>query len=102
MGTLPPFAATLSLAASAASTPVFLDYTQQQLDTAYDQSFWAPQMAELEADGEWAHPRLVLTQFQNVEPNNLEQLGGMSCRLIVWPDKYKTGPVVYPYAAKRR
>ncbi|TIS13107.1 MAG: hypothetical protein E5X09_08895 [Mesorhizobium sp.] len=32
-----------SLAAS-----VFLDYTQEQLDTAYDQSFWAPRMAELE------------------------------------------------------
>lgn len=29
--------------------PVFLDYTQEQLDKAYDQSFWAPQMSELEA-----------------------------------------------------
>lgn len=34
----------------AQSKPVFLDYTQEQLDKAYDQSFWAPQMAELEAD----------------------------------------------------
>jgi branched-chain amino acid transport system substrate-binding protein len=53
-------------------------------------------------DGEWAQPRLVFTQFQNVEPNYLEQFGGMSRRPIVWPDKYKTGPVVYPYAAARR
>ena len=30
-------------------TPVFLDYTQEELDRAYDQSVWAPQMAELEA-----------------------------------------------------
>jgi branched-chain amino acid transport system substrate-binding protein len=44
----------------------------------------------------------VFTQFQNVEPNNLEQFGGMSRRPIVWPDKYKTGPVIYPYAAARR
>lgn len=29
--------------------PVFLDYTQEELDRAYDQSVWAPQMAELEA-----------------------------------------------------
>ncbi|MEP9380143.1 alpha/beta hydrolase [Aquabacter sp. CN5-332] len=29
--------------------PVFLDYSQEQIDKAYDQSFWAPQMAELEA-----------------------------------------------------
>ncbi len=34
---------------SAQPKPVFLDYTQEQLDKAYDQSFWAPQMAELEA-----------------------------------------------------
>ena len=24
-------------------------------------------------DGEWAKPRQLLTQFQNIEPNNLEQ-----------------------------
>lgn len=35
---------------SAQPAPVFLDYTQEQLDRAYDQSFWAPQMAELETD----------------------------------------------------
>jgi hypothetical protein len=33
--------------------PVFLNYTQEQLDGAYDQSAWAPEMAALEAqDGE--------------------------------------------------
>jgi len=35
--------------ASVQPAPVFLDYTQEQLDKAYDQSFWAPRMAELEA-----------------------------------------------------
>jgi arylformamidase len=34
---------------SAQPKPVFLDFTQEQLDKAYDQSFWAPNMAELEA-----------------------------------------------------
>jgi arylformamidase len=29
--------------------PVFLNYSQDEIDKAYDQSFWAPQMAELEA-----------------------------------------------------
>jgi len=32
----------------------------------------------------------------------LEQFGGMSRRPIVWPDKYKTGSVIYPYAVARR
>jgi branched-chain amino acid transport system substrate-binding protein len=57
---------------------------------------------EFNKDGEWAQPRLVFTQFQNVEPSNLEQFGGMSRRPIVWPDKYKTGTAIYPYAAARR
>jgi arylformamidase len=35
---------------SAAAKPVFLGYDQEELDKAYDQSFWAPQMAQLEAD----------------------------------------------------
>jgi arylformamidase len=34
----------------AAASPVFLDYDQEQLNAAYDQSLWAPQMAELEAN----------------------------------------------------
>jgi arylformamidase len=29
--------------------PVFMDYTQQQLDQAYDQAVWAPQLVELQA-----------------------------------------------------
>jgi arylformamidase len=32
-----------------AAKPVFLDYDQEALDKTYDQSFWAPQMAQLEA-----------------------------------------------------
>ena len=39
----------LAARSSAAPKPVFLEYSQEQLDIAYDQSFWAPQMAELEA-----------------------------------------------------
>ncbi len=29
--------------------PIFLDYSQEQLDKAYDQAKWAPEMAQLEA-----------------------------------------------------
>jgi arylformamidase len=35
--------------AGAPAKPVFLNYSKEELDKAYDQSFWAPQMAELEA-----------------------------------------------------
>lgn len=33
---------------SAAGKPIFLGYDQEELDKAYDQSFWAPQMEQLE------------------------------------------------------
>jgi arylformamidase len=45
LGVLSSGIATRSFAAPA---PVFLDYTQEQLDEAYDQSFWVSQMAEYE------------------------------------------------------
>ena len=49
MGAL-PFNATAP--AMSASRPVFLDYSQEQIDKAYDQSFWALQMAERVLSGE--------------------------------------------------
>lgn len=39
----------IASSATAQPKPVFLDYTQEELDKAYDQSFWAPQMSALEA-----------------------------------------------------
>jgi len=45
----------------------------------------------------------VFTQFQNVAPNDLEQFSKTDHQVILWPDKYKTGNIVYPYpdAAKK-
>jgi arylformamidase len=37
---------------SAAAEPIFLGYDQEDLNKAYDQSFWAPQIAQLEAADE--------------------------------------------------
>ena len=50
-------------------------------------------------DGDWKQSRMVFTQFQNVAPNDLEQFSKTEHQVIVWPDRYKTGNVVYPYAA---
>ena len=54
-------------------------------------------------NGDWTEPRTVFTQFQNVAPNDLEQFSKTDHQVILWPDKYKTGNVVYPYpdAAKK-
>ena len=53
-------------------------------------------------DGEWSKPRMVVTQFQNVQPNNLDQFREGQVQPILWPSEYKNGDVVYPYDAARK
>ncbi len=52
IGALPSAFAASSFAAAdgfSASPPIFLDYTQEQMDIAYDQSFWSPDINGLQA-----------------------------------------------------
>jgi branched-chain amino acid transport system substrate-binding protein len=53
-------------------------------------------------DGEWTKSRQVWTQFQNVQPNNLDQFREGQVQPIVWPPDMKTGTVIYPYADARK
>jgi branched-chain amino acid transport system substrate-binding protein len=53
-------------------------------------------------DGEWAKPRQVLTQFQNVEPNNLDQFKSGAKQPILWPAEYADGKMIYPYENARK
>ena len=53
-------------------------------------------------DGEWAKPRTVFTQFQNVAPNDVEQFANGSKQPILWPAKFKTGDMIYPYADAKK
>jgi len=53
-------------------------------------------------DGEWSKPRQFTTQLQNVAPNNLDQFRDGSRTPILWPDDYKSGNVIYPYADARK
>jgi branched-chain amino acid transport system substrate-binding protein len=53
-------------------------------------------------DGEWAKPRTVFTQFQKVTGRDLDQFSDTSKQVILWPDEYKTGNIVYPYAEAKK
>jgi branched-chain amino acid transport system substrate-binding protein len=53
-------------------------------------------------DGEWSVSRQVWTQFQNVEPNNLEQFRDGKKQPILWPADAKTGNIIYPYGDARK
>src|SRR5262249_54593498 len=53
-------------------------------------------------DGEWAQSRQVWTQFQNVQPNNLDQFRDGKVQPVIWPVQARTGTLVYPYAEAKK
>jgi branched-chain amino acid transport system substrate-binding protein len=53
-------------------------------------------------DGEWKEPRLVFTQFQGVTGNSIDQFRDTKKEVVVWPPKYATGKLIYPFAAARK
>jgi branched-chain amino acid transport system substrate-binding protein len=53
-------------------------------------------------DGAWGQPRTLFTQFQNVAPGNLDQFRDGRVQPILWPPQYKTGAMIYPYAAAKK
>jgi branched-chain amino acid transport system substrate-binding protein len=53
-------------------------------------------------DGEWAHARTLFTQFQDVQPNDALQFRDGKKQPILWPEKYRTGQVIYPYSDSKR
>jgi branched-chain amino acid transport system substrate-binding protein len=53
-------------------------------------------------DGEWTRGRTVFTQFQDVAPNDFEQFADGKVEPVLWPPEYKTGDMIYPYAAAQK
>lgn len=50
-------------------------------------------------DGEWTKPRLLVSQYQNVVGNDLEQFRDFRKQVILWPPELKSGNLSYPYDA---
>jgi branched-chain amino acid transport system substrate-binding protein len=53
-------------------------------------------------DGEWSKMRMLWTQTQNAQPNNLDQFRDGMAQPIVWPPKDRTGTLIYPYGKARQ
>jgi branched-chain amino acid transport system substrate-binding protein len=53
-------------------------------------------------DGEWTKSRVVFTQFQNVTGNSMDQFKDTTHEVTVWPDQYKSGTMIYPYADAKK
>ena len=48
-------------------------------------------------DGEWTKPRILITQFQHVDGNDLHQFDDPKKEVILWPPEYANGKLIYPY-----
>ncbi len=53
-------------------------------------------------DGEWAKSRVFFTQFQHVSGNSLDNFRDTTHEVVVWPDEYKTGNLIYPYGDAKK
>lgn len=48
--------------------------------------------------GEWTEPQVMAVQFQGITGNGIDQFKDPKTEVILWPTKYRTGNVIYPYA----
>lgn len=48
-------------------------------------------------NGEWSKSRVLQVQFQHIKGNAIDQFKDTSTEVIVSPDQYQTGKVIYPY-----
>jgi branched-chain amino acid transport system substrate-binding protein len=48
-------------------------------------------------NGEWATTRMLMTQFRNVKPNDLDQFREEGTQVVLYPKQWKSGKMVYPF-----
>lgn len=52
--------------------------------------------------GDWSKPRTVFTQFQGVQPGNLDQFRDTTKQVVIWPKEHQTGKMNYPYSEAKK
>jgi len=53
------------------------------------------------ADGEWAKPRMLTIQYQNLKGHDLAQFTAPGTQVILDPPEFKSGTLQYPYSKIR-
>jgi branched-chain amino acid transport system substrate-binding protein len=49
------------------------------------------------SNGEWAKARVLQVQFQGIKGNDVGQFRDISTQVVVTPDEYKSGNLIFPY-----
>jgi branched-chain amino acid transport system substrate-binding protein len=53
-------------------------------------------------EGEWEKTRVLFTQFQNIQGNDVSQFRDPKKAVILYPPEYKTGTFAYPYSDTKK
>ena len=53
-------------------------------------------------DGEWKTPRIICIQFQGISGSDLGQFKDWSRQVVVYPNQYKSGNLIYPFEDARK
>lgn len=48
-------------------------------------------------EGEWQEAQVMAVQFQGIGTNDVDQFKDPKKEVILWPTKYRTGNIIYPY-----
>ena len=52
-------------------------------------------------NGEWAQGRTLMVQYQKVQGNGVDQFRGPGKKVVLFPDEFKSGTIIYPYSAAK-
>jgi branched-chain amino acid transport system substrate-binding protein len=50
------------------------------------------------SNGEWATSRVLQVQFQGIESTDIDQFRRPGKRVVIYPEKWRSGTLIYPYA----
>ena len=54
------------------------------------------------ANGEWAKSRVLQVQYQGIKGTDLEQFRGPGRKIVLYPEEFKSGNLIYPYSAAQK
>ncbi|HKW92777.1 MAG TPA: amino acid ABC transporter substrate-binding protein [Methylomirabilota bacterium] len=52
-------------------------------------------------NGEWTKNRTLMVQYMRIQGNSIDQFRGPGKKIVLWPDEFKSGSIVYPYTAAK-
>jgi branched-chain amino acid transport system substrate-binding protein len=53
--------------------------------------------AKFGPNGEWEKSRVLMVQYQNIEGTDIGQFAGPGKRVVLYPEEWKSGTLLYPY-----